>query len=162
MATLIHNANQSLESVLVYQSELQKSEVLQERLSMARSWYFIEREGQYIYAPSKWVGYADMTAEEYATDSKKNSGRITEQHLSKWYEPISTSSRDHGRHLERLTKFLAEFGKTPNAKARFNVLAVNLEQDGSEENGEILALIIAVVEKLPANEQAILKKHMGW
>jgi hypothetical protein len=161
MPHLVTQASQSVDAIKKFQSELDASTILQDRLGYARSWYFTQIGDDYIYAPSKWIGYVGMTADVYVGISKEIDGKKTEAVLKQWYDVISVNSRIHSLHLNNLKKFLSQYDKSPSSAVRFNLLTIDLDDDKSfDSTSKLLDLIAHVVSELSAEDQLRLKKKI--
>ena len=71
---------------------------LVENIPYYRAWYcnFDENTGQNIFAPSKYIGYQEMNAEDYALYNGTGlDGSKTEGVLSIWFETIDASHRQY-------------------------------------------------------------------
>lgn len=160
MSHLVTEISQALTAIQNFQTEVASSTSLQDRLGYARSWYFIKNGDDYIYAPSKWVGYVGMTAEVYVSTSKEIDGRKTEEVLGQWYDEVSASSRAYSFHIEKLKAFLGQYGKSPSSAVRFNVLAIDLDNSPDDAaSSKLVDLLSHVISELPAEAQARLKKR---
>lgn len=159
---IIVSPEEAAASIRQFQSEIVASTRLQDRLGYARSWYVLRVDEGYLYAPSKWVGYADMTADGYVSSSREMDGRKTEFALKAWFEAIPRDTVAHNEHLRNLGEFMSQFGKTPSTETRFNVFAVEVDlvqrDDGQSEH--LLDLLVAVALTLPAESRARLRKRI--
>lgn len=124
--SLVTSAAQAENHIRQYERELQRSVPLRERASYARAWYAGKRaDGEWAFAPSKFVGYDFASAEDYLKDAGRGGqrdGRQTERLLEQWFEVVPENSRRGREMAEALREFLAKFGQMPNARARINVL----------------------------------------
>lgn len=160
MSQLVTEISQALTAIQSFQEEVASSTSLQDRLGYARSWYFMKKGDDYIYAPSKWVGCVGMTADLYVNSSKEIDGRKTEEVLGQWYDEVGSSSRAHRYHMEKLREFLGQYGKSPSSAVRFNVLAINLDDSPDDSSSNLVELLSLVISELPAEAQAQLKKRV--
>ena len=96
---------------------------LQSMIAYVRHWYAVTSEdGKWIFAPSKFIGYAGITPRLYEKEHDELDGRATETALKEWFEEL-----DPGHPLEailrkELRRFVAEHGKSLNQLARIHVL----------------------------------------
>jgi len=95
---------------------------------MVWSWYAVkdQHSGEWKFAPSKFVGYQNASAERYLVESGTEGdfdGRIIERVLKQWFETPETNSKLQRELAEALRSFLATFGKAPGARARVSVPA---------------------------------------
>jgi hypothetical protein len=160
---IIVSPDEAATSIRNFQSEIVGSAPLQERLGYARSWYVLRVDDGYLYAPSKWVGYADMTADAYVSSSKEMDGRKTEFALKTWFEAIPRDTAEHNLHLRNLSEFMAPFGKTPSTETRFNMFAVLVDpvQEKGDPTEHLLDLLVAVALTLPPESRARLRKRIS-
>lgn len=160
---IIVSPEEAATSIRQFQSEISASTLLQERLGYARSWYALRVDDGYLYAPSKWVGYANMTAEAYVSSSKKMDGRKTEFALKAWFEAIARNTPAHNLHLRNLGEFMSQFGKTPSTETRFNMFAVVVDpvQQNDDPTERLLDLLVAVALTLPPEARARLRKRIS-
>jgi uncharacterized protein (DUF433 family) len=112
--------------------EVAVSAEMQAKLGLVHAWYALRgSDGQWMFAPSKFVGYPNNTAREYEeTYRTAADGRETESALSKWFSPVDTTSRLGVELMEALERFLAQWNRTPRHGARISVVSVG-------EDGEI-------------------------
>ncbi|ULB12266.1 hypothetical protein ORIO_20945 (plasmid) [Cereibacter azotoformans] len=158
---LVTSAEEAVASIRTFQQAVDDSQALQERTGYARSWFVLTEAGRSIYAPSKWVGYVGLSADDYVTNAAKLDGRKTEAVLRKWFVVLPTGSEQHATHLRALSDTLARFGKTPSTECRFNDLAVPMEAEamgGAEDR--LLDLLEAVIGGLPGDARARLLKRL--
>jgi len=147
-----------------FPSEVKQSQELQERLAYARAWYAIRnKHGEWVFGPSKFVGYKELTAEKYLDSNVKLDGRKTEVHLSEWFCEMTD---DLDPLWDELSDFLAEFGKIPSRMARINILdqyrdSHIINQEGGGQFDKVVELIIEVSKILPAQQLRDLKKRLA-
>lgn len=118
---LVEDPAQAIRNIRWYQVELYANHKPVRRMSQARHWYAIEVRGRWLFAPSKFVGYAENTAEVYLERANRRNGRNTEKTLEQWFEiaPPETGAELGGA----LSTFLEEHGQPgPNRKASIHVL----------------------------------------
>ena len=92
------------------------------RLSNFQSWYayWNEEENEYIYAPSKYIGYKDLTPILYKHLSEELDGKETEKVLSTMYAVIEEDDELYNELYNGLVELLDTYNKTPNARFRLN------------------------------------------
>jgi len=127
-----------------------------------RSWFYIfnEREKKYSFAPSKYIGYANINAKIY--NEKKHSeldGRQTETALASWYEVLSPTDPLHEILSDELGKFCNAYGKKPNNTSRINIIKV-IQNEDSIEN-DVVNLIWKIYVGLENKNKAILKTKIN-
>ncbi|PYF06732.1 hypothetical protein C8J30_12414 [Rhodobacter viridis] len=156
---LINDAHTAVKNIENFQDEAQK---LLHRLSQFRAWYAIKRpDGEWIFAPSKFIGYVDLAANTYSQFEAQMNGRDTEALLQNWFEeePDNTPT---GRELHaKLAQFLGKFGKKKNSKTRISLIAT--EPESSDENHlelKVVELIDGISKLLSPSARAELRKRM--
>ena len=158
MSTIVPTRAQALQGIKRFKDELAKSPELQRRLAYARAWYVHpDNEGVYHFAPSKFCGYKDMTAEEYINDDPRD-GRQTEKQLRSWFTQVPETSPLYKELSERLTGFLDGYGKLPSSAIRINVTQEFLEShaaaDDEPSERAVADLLIVVGQRLSTTERA--------
>ena len=119
---LIDSRAQAIENIRRYQTELDESSELVRRMGNVRHWCAIEEHGRWLFAPSKFVGYENNTADDYLKGAGRGrDGRETEKTLKRWFE---TAPQDLGVELRgALSAFLEKHERLgPNRKANIHVL----------------------------------------
>lgn len=161
MMRLVTSAEEAVASIRSFQTAVDGSQALQERTGYARSWFVLNEADMSIYAPSKWVGYVGLSADDYVANSNALNGRKTEAVLQNWFQVLPKGSEQHASHLRALSGILARFGKTPSTECRFNELAVplNTKAAGDAED-RLLDLLVAVIGDLPGDARARLLKRL--
>lgn len=103
---VVRNAREFLNSI--------DDEWLVNKLSLFRHWYYIEEIG--AFAPSKFIGYKDITIEDYnigtSLEQGYMDGRDTVKQLKEWFQPISNENYEF--YYKRLEEFLSQYDKKPN------------------------------------------------
>ena len=104
------------------------------RLSSHPAWYAVRNKtGEWLFGPSKFVGYADINEKAYLKDSRQLNGRNTEHVLREWFKDVDPQSK-LGRELkEAFRDFAAAHGKAPNANWRVSVPMGQLGTELSEK-----------------------------
>ncbi len=121
MIRTVSQAGHVAENIRRFVRELPSSSKLQLRLSRMRAWYALEGEtGNWIFGPSKFVGYRDNTIERYleAPERPLNGGQ-TEGALQRLFpHPVDPDSRLGNELAEALQAFLGRWGKAVRKDAR--------------------------------------------
>jgi uncharacterized protein (DUF433 family) len=120
-AKLVSNYAQAVENIERY-SRHRALAPLAEKIAYVRAWYAAKgADGAWLFAPSKFAGYVDSSAESYRDDLADRDGRETERALSQWFIEADPNDR-LGRELyDRLREAIAAQGKVLNALARVHV-----------------------------------------
>ena len=88
---LVNELAQVLENIRRYQTELDKgSDSARELVGLMKRtshWYAVEpdADGQWLFAPSKFIGYVNNNAEDYSQSTGRD-GRDTEDRLKRWFD----------------------------------------------------------------------------
>lgn len=117
---LVGNLAQAIENIHRYQAELRKEPQLARPMKQVHVWYAIRSdEGTWIFAPSKFAGYAKNTARDHLARRKPRDGRKTEAVLKSWFEVVSPDTRRAAEVGGALQEFLRSFGHSdPHRDAR--------------------------------------------
>lgn len=103
------------------------------------------------FAPSKFVGYRDMTVDTYVEHFKIMDGRDTERALAPWVRLVTEADADYDELHGKLHEFCARFGSKPRSRCRISFLT--MEADRSANTGDrdaaIVELLVRVCETLP-------------
>lgn len=117
MATPVENYQDIVNSVRAFNEGLAEGKGLENKLSYFRSWYYVPELN--AVAPSKFIGYKNMTVDEYIT-GEGTDGKVTEPVLSQWFDVLKKGTPE-AYYVEILVKdLLAKYNETLNRKARFN------------------------------------------
>ena len=158
MSTIVPTLPQALRNIERFQGELDGSPELQRRLAFARAWYAHRAEdGTWQFAPSKFCGYKDMTADEYVNDEPRD-GRRTEKQLQTWFTQVEPADPLYDELSEGLMAFLDNYGKPPSTAMRINVTNEYYENRGDDSTTPseraVADLLIAVGQRLAPAERA--------
>src|SRR5260221_3679882 len=94
-----------------------------------RSWYAVRNESGYLFGPSKFIGYQDLSPEEYLASAYSSEahgriqgqdvldGRVTEVVLKRWSDLVELGHPEHQVLHSALNELCARYGKRPNALA---------------------------------------------
>jgi hypothetical protein len=165
MLKIVSSAHQAVANIMKFEPELKSSPQMQARLAYARAWYAQEDEnGEWHFAPSKFVGYQDIDAETYLKSAEDTDGRRTEAQLQSFFEPVNPGGRLEETLNAALVAFLAKYGKVPSTKARINVhqdLPKNLDSNPESDVGDrVVDLMVAVARKLPERQFRLLRDQL--
>ncbi|MCY4551809.1 MAG: DUF433 domain-containing protein [Defluviicoccus sp.] len=125
---LVTNQDQAIRNIWQYQAELADERLggeLKRLMSYVHAWYAARPAGgQWLFAPSKFVGYADNTAEAYFRERHARDGRITEPVLRRWFHVVEPGSSRADALDRALRDFLRGYGHSgPRKGARICVPA---------------------------------------
>lgn len=99
-----------------FNDDLKMGKNLTARLKQFRAWYYDPESD--LVGPSKFIGYAGMTADQYVRQAKLD-GRETEPILSAWFRVLEAGSPEEALVREHVDTLCAAHGKSLNKAARF-------------------------------------------
>lgn len=151
--TLVQSAGEAVANIAQFNAVLGEdgSGRLVKLLPHVQAWYAIEEEGSYRFGPSKFIGYAEMTAEFYAEETGATGrldGRVTEKRLSAWATPITEADPRYDKLHSALARFCAEYGAFPNKRARISVFELT-EKSAVTEMEQVKALSVLIAALSP-------------
>lgn len=160
---IVTTATEAIESLHQYHGTVtgsaSKAQILIEVMPHIRAWYALEHGGEWIFGPSKFIGYHGMTVEEYKDkDALWLDGRETERVLRKLARPPS-SSRQEKELRAALHSFLARFGKRPSTLARILVLEAAGNQGA--DPAEIADALLMIYQQMPDEARKEFKRRLA-
>lgn len=164
--TLAHSLGTAVANVSVFNSALASMSHpnLIRLLPHVQAWYAVKQDdGEYLFAPSKFIGYARMTPELYIEETGAGGrldGRVTEKKLSAWAVPITADDERHDDLHALLSQFCAAYGASPNARARISVFRNAGDSRIPTEDDQVKALSI-LISALSSDAKRNLKK-LAW
>lgn len=125
---LVTDRDQAIANILRYRAELdnaRRGADLRKLMSRVHAWYAARPNGgQWHFAPSKFVGYPDNSAEAYFRERQVRDGRQTERILRQWFHTIEPGTRQADLLDRELRRFLSDYGHpAPRKDARISVPA---------------------------------------
>jgi hypothetical protein len=167
MSKLVTNLDSAVAGIEGMDGALKECPDLAERLGQAHAFYVHERpNGELRFGFSKFVGYQDMTPERYLRDYKELDGRNTEHALSTWFEEVRPQSRAYRELFDRLSDWLAGYGKRPRGgtsqQVRLMVVRPEYREstDETTDDRKLLDLLIAVADTLPTRQRHELRASL--
>ena len=155
--SLVRNAKQASENIVKFQREVLVDDdvnVLVDTLSHFRAWYAMEYEGDWIFGPSKFIGYENMDVAIYENNNHVMDGRQTELVLGQWFEPVKSDLQEE---LETaLHDFLSNFGKRPSKLARISV-----QQYSNKDAMGMVEALLGVYRALPEHQQKEFRRRLN-
>ena len=123
---LTNSPEQAADNIARYQTEIANARYgmeLKKRMKRVNAWYAIRSDdGLWIFAPSKYVGYAGNTAAAYLSEAGERDGRKTESVLADWFHVVSTDTRLGSELAAALRRFMEAHGHSgPKRDARISV-----------------------------------------
>lgn len=121
---LIDSLDQAVLNISHYQTEVQKNPRLAGLMKQVHAWYAVRSDDSiWFFAPSKFIGYAENTAEAYLSGARDRDGGRTEAVLSGWFDVVPPATRRSAELSEALRMFLTIHGHSgPRKSARICVL----------------------------------------
>jgi len=127
-----------------------------------RAWYsfYDEASRDYLFAPSKYVGYTKINAQTYEEKHQTGlDGRQTESALSAWYETISDSHEEYELLSKQLREFCSKFDKKPNSLYRINIPYVKPVEANLEDS--VVDFIWNAYQRLSLESRSKLKSKIN-
>ena len=136
---LVGSQDQAIGNILRYQAALedgQRGARLRKLMSRVHAWYATRPDGgRWLFAPSKFVGYADNTAESYLRELGVMDGRKTEPILRQWFHVVQPGTSRADALDRALCEFLKSHGHSgPRKGARICVRAEVLDDVAEPPN----------------------------
>lgn len=124
--TLVSNIDTAIANISLFNGALNRRDhpSLEKLISHVQAWYGIETEDGYLFGPSKFIGYANMTPNLYAEETGATGrldGRVTEKKLAPWATLITTDDVRHDVVHAALADFCAGYSSFPNKRARISI-----------------------------------------
>ena len=115
-------------NIQIYVMSVSNRRELAERIKRHPSWYAVRAEsGEWLFGPSKFIGYADMDADRYLGSYDRQDGRITEPVLQQWFGKVETGTPLEKELRAAFVEFAARYGKSPKQSWRVSVEISELE-----------------------------------
>ncbi|WP_411837027.1 hypothetical protein [Paracoccus sp. ME4] len=156
---VVNSVAETIEGIKNFQGAMKG---MGDRLSMARAWYAYRTEaGDWIFGPSKFIGYQNLSVKDYLEHASEMDGRKTEARLQDWFEELNDEHPLRAELFAQLSQKLADHGKTPSKMARISVLANQLTApDAQDMSAKVIELIVAISQMLPIEAQKELKRRI--
>ena len=124
---LADSPEQAADNIARYQTEIANARYgmeLKKRMKRVNAWYAVRSaDGLWIFAPSKFAGYANNTAAAYLSEAGDRDGRKTEHVLADWFHVVSADTRLGSELAAALQRFMEAHGHSgPKRNARISVL----------------------------------------
>ncbi len=166
---LVTRVEEAIQGIERYQLELSSNPKIQDRMSYARAWYAHQRDnGDWIFGPSKFIGYTGMDAASYTNDKIHKDGRKTENRLQTWFDTLEANLTSFEVLSDRLNDFFMQYGKNPSKIFRINTIKPDtknlVRRDNHVTNSydkDVVDLIALVAAKLSKQELQILKEKLN-
>ena len=107
---LVTKYDEVRENVQTFNEVLRGLESLQANLLRFKSWYYLPELD--AVAPSKFIGFADMTGDYYEANRKGGlNGGLTDPRLSRWFQEVEQDSKEYRHVFDKVQQLLADNGK---------------------------------------------------
>lgn len=139
-------------------------EPLIETINYIKSWIAVldKETGKYIFAPSKFCGYANMDPETYSENHNLMSGSETEKRIKKWVRLLEFTDKGYEDAYEQLHDFCESFGKRTNMSGRISILLPFNEEETTEGHDNALVdLLVKVFHGLPEKGQQEVRRRIN-
>ena len=91
---LVASLEAAVENISRYQTEVREERRLLARMKQVHVWYCHRSDaGAWLFAPSKFVGYADNSGRAHVSEHRNRDGRQTERVLRRWFKVVPRDSR---------------------------------------------------------------------
>lgn len=136
--------------------------LLVENISHYRAWYayWDEEENKYLFAPSKYIGYQNMDAKQYAELNRSYlDGRKTEIVLANWYQTLDENDDSYEELKSKLSDYCWGYNnKRLNSLFRINILKQEDDKVILEKN--LVDLIYKVYLGLSSENKELVRKKI--
>ena len=107
---LVTKYEQVRQNVQTFNEVLKGQESLQANLLRFKSWYYVPELD--AVAPSKFIGFADMTGDYYEANRKDGlNGGLTDPRLGRWFRGVAKNSTEYRHVFDKVQRLLADNGK---------------------------------------------------
>lgn len=122
MSRVVISFEEVAQNIRAYAVAVGEHDQLAARIKQHPAWYAIkDKAGDWIFGPSKFIGYPKASARSYLASYSRNDGKETEPALKRWFEQVDLQTA-LGRELHQaFQRFAEEHGKTPNSRWRISV-----------------------------------------
>jgi hypothetical protein len=142
-----------------------------------RAWYAIRRDSGWALGPSKYIGYQNLSLEEYLGSpySAERHGRVVQRDksglpldgrvtggvLQRWSELVEEGHPDFESLHSALNTLCARHGKKPNSLARISVVKEGGKAAASAFADELVSLMAAVFRRLTPAQKSEFRRQIG-
>jgi hypothetical protein len=142
-----------------------------------RSWYALRTDVGWLLGPSKYIGYQNLSPEEYLgslysaekrgrmVQHNKSAlpldGRVTEGVLKRWSVLVEEGHPDHESLHSALNALCARYGKKPNSLARISIIKEGREASAPGFSDELVTLLAAVFRGLTPAQKSEFRRQIA-
>lgn len=124
---VVRSSEEVVENIRSYAEDVVANPALAARLGKHSAWYAVrEVSGDWIFGPSKFVGYHAMKADDYLAGYDRRDGRESEATLRAWFERVEPGSALDVELREAFTRFASHTGRRPSGRWRVSILKEEL------------------------------------
>ena len=133
---VVASADEAAGNIAAYFQSVGSHPALAARLSRHPAWYAVRNAaGEWMFGPSKFVGYRGMNAEDYLVSGyDRKDGRETEPTLAAWFDEVDSDTVLGMELRDAFARFAASLGKAPNKRWRVSVLRTELRARGAAQS----------------------------
>src|SRR5690606_24598814 len=92
------------------------------RIKQHPAWYAVkDTHGDWIFGPSKFIGYAGASAGKYLASYSRKDGKETEPALAAWFEHVDPQTVLGGELRQAFARCAEQCGKTATSRWRVSV-----------------------------------------
>ena len=169
---LIRSLEDAIANIITFNHLLDEYDPNDDRSAMAyiinnlasfRAWYaFWDKDKEkYLFAPSKYIGYQNLTPEIYdELRSTYLDGRKTEKVLSKWFDPLTEYDDSYEKLTDKLEQVFATHDKSLNSKFRLNIIKKE-DEDNLLLQEDLVELIYKVYLSLSEDNRETFKQRIS-
>ena len=108
---LVASLDAAVENISRYQIDVREERALAKEMRRVHVWYGVRSEaGAWLFAPSKFVGYADNSGRAHVSEHRNRDGGQTEKTLRRWFEVVPHGSRLGAELDAALHRFVQDHG----------------------------------------------------
>jgi hypothetical protein len=153
------------------------AEMFAELMPYNRAWYALRRESGWLLGPSKYIGYENLSPEEYLgspySAEKRGrlvqrdksglplDGRVTEGVLKRWSELVEEGHPDYDSLQSALNALCGRHGKKPNSLARISIIKEGRETSAPAFSDELVTLLAAVFRGLTPAQKSEFRRQIA-
>jgi uncharacterized protein (DUF433 family) len=119
---VVTSYDEVVQNIRTYNREVAERAGLAARIKQHPAWYAVkDAQGEWLFGPSKFIGYAGASAAKYLAGYSRKDGKETEPALAAWFEQVDPHTA-LGRELRQaFDRFAARYSKTANSRWRVSV-----------------------------------------
>lgn len=159
MDALVADYDDVVDNIRGFNDSLPAFVEMRQRLSYFTAWYYSPELD--LVAPSKFIGYKGMTAQQYLSAFQGISGTATEVVLKRWFQPAAVGRPSHRHVVELVSSLLGRYAKRPSRRARYNIPWRMRSDLSPSETTPTLELVWRAFQALGPDEQLALAERIN-